>query len=489
MLSRVNLKRLKKILVSIGILPFIIFLPASIYSEKEDEFSNKNTIEFSEVWKHVSENSHTIKAGIYEEKSAELAKKRSSKHWIPKIYTDARTYNTNDPAMNFFSTLGQRSATDSDFSTKSSRSRLGNFIDSNNSVYTTPNVNTLNLLAPDTLNNPGSNTFTRGTLGLDLPIYEGGSKVNVVKMTEKKLEGKTKEREFSIQTDYFSTAYTYSSIMVMKSYLRKMIELAKITDGIQKRFQLKGSPVGYSGYLAIKSLQNYLKGSKDIVRTQISSMKENLEVISGNKISDWTPKDDTTLQFADKYLVLEKIDESSPELKITKAYKSYAEGAEIQVEAEKARFLPRIGMFGEAYAYNGSRDTATSYNAGIYLQMNLLSPSDLGIVEETRNNSLAIKEKTEDMRQKDKAKYSSLVRLEKSYRENLILILETQKLQEEQIVNSQNLFSSGSINILQLTEVLNHVSEFYRKKAEVETEYLRIRAELTLFNQNNSGEL
>jgi len=489
MIPGIVLMIIKKLLIRIGIVSTFFFVPTMIFSEKDDEFSNKNSVEFSEVWKYVSENSHTIKAGIYEEKSAELAKNRSSKHWIPKVYTDARTYNTNDPAMNFFSTLGQRSATDSDFSTKSTRSRLGNFYDTNNNLYTTPNVNSLNLLAPDTLNNPGSNTFTRGTLGLDLPLYEGSSKVNIVKMTEKKLEGKKKEREFSIQTDYFSTAYTYSSIIIMKSYLKKMIELNKIADGIQKRFQLKGSPVGYSGYLAIKSLQNYLKGSKDIVLSQITSMKENLEVITGNKISNWTPKDYTALQFADKYLLIDKSDETSPELKITKAYTSYAEGAEIQVEAEKARFLPRIGVFGEAYAYNGSRDTATSYNAGLYVQMNLLSPSDLGIVEETRNNSLAIKEKTEEMKQKDKAKYSSLIRLEKSFKENLLLILETQKLQEEQIINSQNLFSSGSINILQLTEVLNHVSEFYRKKAEIETEYLRIRAELTLFNQNITGEL
>jgi hypothetical protein len=36
---------------------------------------------------------------------------------------------------------------------------------------------------------------------------------------------------------------------------------------------------------------------------------------------------------------------------------------------------------------------------------------------------------------------------------------------------------------------MNSVAEFYRKKAEVETEYLRIRSELTLFNESNSGDL
>ena len=460
-----------------------------VYSDKEEEVFKGSVIEFSEIWNLVIENSHTLKAGSHEEKSAEIAKNRASKHWIPKVYSDVRSYNTNDPAMNFFSNLGQRSALDGDFSTKSTRSRLSNYVDTSNNIYTTPNYNTLNLFAPDTLNNPGSNTFSRGTIGVDLPLYEGGSKVNISKMTEKKLEGKKKEREFVIQSEYFSAVFTYSSILVMNNYLKKMIELNKIVDGLQKRFQLKGSPIGYSGYLGIKSIQNYIKGNKDSVRSQIMSLKENLEIITDKKINNWVPKDDNVILFSDKYLKIQNSDEINPELKITKAYKSYAEGSEIQIEAEKARHLPKVGMFGEAYAYNGSRDTATSYNAGLYVQMNLLSPTDIGIIEEAKQNSLAIKERVEDMKMKDKAKYNSLSRMEKSLKENIILMSETQKLQEEQIVNSQNLFSTGSINILQLAEVLNQVTEFYRKKAEAETEYLRIRSELTLFNESTSGDL
>jgi hypothetical protein len=481
---------MKKIIFSIIHISILLLSYVSpIFSEKDEDTQSGTIIEFPEVWKHVMENSHSSKAGMYDEKSAEIAKNRASKHWIPKIYTDVRGYNTNDPAMNFFSNLGQRSALDSDFSTKSSRSRVSNFVDTNNALYTTPNYNTLNLFAPDTLNNPGSNTYSRGTLGVDMPLYEGGSKSNISKMTEKKLEGKRKEREFSVQNEFFSTAYSYSTIIVMNNYLKKLKDLNKIVEGIQKRFPLKGSPIGYSGYLGIKSLQNYLKGTKETVRSQITAQKEFIQINTGNKISDWIPKDDTSLQFAEKYLPIEKREDDSPEMKITKAYKSYAEGTEIQIEAEKARFLPRVGVYGEAYAYNGSRDTATSYNAGLYLQMNLLSPTDIGIIEESKNNSLAIKERVEEMKQRDKAKFSSLIRMEKVFKENIILMNETQKLQEEQINNSQNLFSSGSINILQLAEVMNSVAEFYRKKAEVETEYLRIRSELTLFNPSNSGDL
>ena len=471
-----------------ALLFFVILFSIPLYSEKEDELFKGSVVEFSEIWNLVIENSHTLKAVSYEEKSAEIAKNRAGKHWVPRVYSDLRSYNTNDPAMNFFSTLGQRSATDADFSTKSTRSRISNYVDTSNNLYTTPNYNTLNLFAPDTLNNPGSNTYSRGTIGVDLPLYEGGSKTNISKMTEKKLEGKKKEREFSIQNEYFSSVFTYSSIVVMSNYLKKMIELNKIVDGVQKRFQLKGSPIGYSGYLGIKSLQNYIKGSKEIVRAQILSLRENLEITTGKKISNWTPKDDNVVQFSDRYLLIQNLENENPELKITKAYKSYSEGAAIQIDAEQARHLPKVGIFGEANAYNGSRDTATSYNAGLYVQMNLLSPTDLGIIEETKQNSLAIKERVEEMKIKDKVRFNSLMRMEKSLKENLLLMNETQKLQEEQVVNSQNLFSTGSINILQLAEVLNQITEFYRKKAEVETEYLRVRSELTLFNDSNTGE-
>lgn len=467
------------------ILLFNLFLSISLFPEKEEEMGTP--LEYSEIWNHVLENSHSGKAALYEEKSVELAISRASKHWTPRVYTDVRSYNTNDPAMNFFSTLGQRAATDADFSTKSGRNRISNFVDSNNNLYTVPNSNTLNLFAPDTLNYPGSNTYSRGTIGVDLPLYEGGSRDSIKKMTEKKLEGKKKEREFVVQNEYFSAVFTYSNIIVMKNYYKKISELSKVTDNIQKRFQLKGNPVGYSGFLGIKSLQNFLKANKDTVKIKIISLKESLTESTGNKISNWTTKDDSILQFSDRYLHFETIENNNPEMKITGAYRSYSEGSEIQIDAEKARHLPKIGVFGEAYAYNGSRDTATSYNAGLYLQMNILSPSDLNVVEEAKNNSLAMKEKVEDMKLKDKSKYSTLIKLEKAYKENVILLQETQKLQEEQIVNTQNLFSSGSINILQLTEVLNSVAEFYRKKAEIESEYLRIRAELTLFNSNTIG--
>ena len=65
------------------------------------------------------------------------------------------------------------------------RTQPSNFIDTNNNLYTSPNYNTLNLFAPDTLNYPGTNTYQRGTLGVDFAIYEGGAKAAASKAYEK----------------------------------------------------------------------------------------------------------------------------------------------------------------------------------------------------------------------------------------------------------------------------------------------------------------
>ncbi|MCZ8157788.1 MAG: transporter, partial [Leptospira sp.] len=88
------------------------------------------SLSFDELWKRVEEYSLGQKAKQFEFKASEIAKDRSDRHWLPRIYTDVRAYNTNDPALNLLGKLGQRSATDADFSTASARVRPGNFLDS-----------------------------------------------------------------------------------------------------------------------------------------------------------------------------------------------------------------------------------------------------------------------------------------------------------------------------------------------------------------------
>jgi hypothetical protein len=473
--KRLYVQRIPRMSILLG-----IFIFSGITSLKAQE---AQTLEFGKIWEKIKENSHTQKALSLESRAAKISSNKASKHWLPRIYADARNYTTNDPALNFFSNLGQRAATNSDFSTKSARTQPSNFIDTNNNLYTTPNYNTLNLFAPDTLNNPGTNTYQRGTLGVDFSIYEGGSKKAVAKAFEKQAEGKQLENKFVSLNEYANSAAMYGTLISLYDQQEKIAALDKTVNTILSRYQLgnRGNPVGYSGGIALKSLKNRIEGIKEETAARIESIKSSIESSSGNLPSNWSLKLQSTNSFADEYLKL-----SAPEKSyMAKAMKAYADGATEQAEAEKARILPKVGVYGESYAYRGERSVATSFNAGFYIQMNLYSPGDLDSIELAKINSKAMQERVEETIRNEEAKIKSLIQMEKALSKNLELIQENAKLMEEQLTVSQQLFSSGAINAIQLSEVFSRRADIIQAKANIESEYLKARAGLLTLSETN----
>ena len=188
---------------------FLSIFPRLIFAE---------TIEFEDFWKAVEIHSFSQKAKVLEVKASEIAKNRSDRHWLPRIYTDVRAYNTNDPALNLLGKLGQRSATDADFSTSSARTRVGNFLDSNNQPYNTLNSDTANMFAKDTLNHPGSNTYSRGSLGLDFSIYEGGASQAMSKLQEKRALGLKFEKANIKDQEYIQSARFYRGLQSLTEF-------------------------------------------------------------------------------------------------------------------------------------------------------------------------------------------------------------------------------------------------------------------------------
>jgi outer membrane protein TolC len=473
-----NQLRIKKILQKSFYLGFFIFSGAFHLNAQESQ-----TLDFGKIWEKIRENSHTQKALSLESRAAKISSNKASKHWLPRIYADARNYTTNDPALNFFSNLGQRSATNSDFSTKSVRTQPSNFIDTNNNLYTTPNYNTLNVFAPDTLNNPGTNTYQRGTLGVDLSIYEGGSKKAVAKAFEKQAEAKQLENKFVSLNEYANSAAMYGTLISLYDQQEKIISLEKAVNSILSRYQLgnRGNPVGYSGGIALKSLKNRIEGIREETNARIESIKTSIESYSGSLPPNWNLKIQSTNSFADEYLKLSAPDKSY----MAKAMKAYADGATEQAEAEKARILPKVGVYGESYLYRGERAVANSFNAGFYIQMNLYSPGDLDSIEQAKLNSKAMQERVEETIRNEEAKIKSLLQMEKALSKNLELIQENTKLMEEQLTVSQQLFSSGAINAIQLSEVFSRRADVIQAKANMESEYLKARAGLLTLSETN----
>ncbi|TGK47782.1 transporter [Leptospira kanakyensis] len=443
---------------------------------------------FNELWKRIEENSSARKSKYLEWKAGEIAKERTDKYWLPRVYTDLRTFQTNDPTLNFMGKLSQRSATDSDFSTASTKFRPGNFLDSNNEPYSTLNSDTMNLFAKDTLNYPGSHTYSRGTLGMDLPLYEGGSGKTLAAMNEKRSVGLKFEWLAVRDREFAQSGFYYRAIQTLNEYKQRLEKIKKIESKFQSSYSLgnKGNPVGYAGYLALKSIKNQITILEKQSDLQIHDYKETLYVLSDFPSSEIEIIESELNVFLDTYFKRPMVYERSNQMN---AQIKYAEGEKLKSDMEMAKFLPKVGAYSEAYGYHGSRNTANAYQAGVYLQMNLYNPKDMGVVEESKLNAEAALKKIEEKNKEEEAHVKSLLQKEISLAESLVLVKETVKYQDEQIINMQRLFQSGAITAIQFAETLNKSLELNRVLMETEIAVLQVRTETSLFsNKEESNE-
>ncbi|MDF3819361.1 TolC family protein [Leptospira sp. 96542] len=438
------------------------------------------TLEFSEVWEKIESNSSGSKAKFLEWKASEINKNKSEKHWLPRVYTDIRSFQTNDPTLNFMGKLGQRKATEADFSTSSVRLRPGNFLNSNNEPYSNLNSDSTNLFAKDTLNYPGSNVYTRGTLGVDLAIYEGGSGKTKSRMAEQKTNGLKFEWLAIKDREYAQAGFYYRAIQSLIEYQTRIEQIQKIEYKFQTNYQLtnKANPVGYSGYLALKTLRNQLIGIHNQIDEQIFEYKEILQILSGIPSTEIITNHSNLLEFLDLYF--DRLAEYKGSNHLN-ALSLYAESEKLKSDLELSKFLPKVAAYSETYVYQGSRGTSDAYQAGIYLQMNLYDPKDIGSVEEAKLSSESFFKTLEEKKKEEEKHVKQLRKKEISYRENFELIRNSIANLEEQVLIMQRLFQSGAINAIQFADTLNKYSDISKALFETEIGILQVRTEYSIF--------
>lgn len=459
-------------------------------TNQESEKLLTKKVEFKDLSLSVQKHSFIIQALDKEAASAKSGKERTARHWHPKVYLEGRAFATNDPAMNFFSILGQRDARQADFSTASARNQVSNFLDTNNQPYSTLNSQTLNLFAPDNLNYPGTNVYQRGTVGLDLPLYEGGAKSSVAKSYDHVSRGKNLEKKAVIMSEYSSTAGLYAQLIFLDDYQKRIKALKRRVQGILNRYQVgaRNNPVGYSGLLGLRSVKNRLEGLENEAETREISIRDYLITVSEDLHEDWEVVLEPIPNFLNKHLPAPNDNQNSPLVATSLSYQAqamqeYAQSATQAAEAEKAKFLPKVGVFGESNIYSGSRNTATAFNAGFYVQMNLYNGEDLGSYEEARLKGEAAREKALDQIRKENAKKKELIAMEKSLQKQLKLLDESSNLMNQQVANSTRLFTNGSINAIQMSEILSRSADLLIEKANANREYILVRSQIyTLFS-------
>ncbi|KHD87172.1 MAG: hypothetical protein OM95_15870 [Bdellovibrio sp. ArHS] len=390
---------------------------------------------FQDVWSKIRSNSPLPEAARLQQEAVSEGQQRASRHWLPKVYLDARSYNTNDPGSSLFGLLSQREIKQTDF-------------------------------IPDNLNNPDSQTFTRGALGLDLALYEGGMKSNQVDMFEHSLKSQ-QHVSSQVETElYAKVGQLYGSISVVNAQIEKLQAIDLEISKLIRNYQIgqKSNPVGYSGLLGMKSLSNRISGLIEQYQSQQKAFSRSLFAMGWDQES-WSPQKMGSTTFVEKFLSSSAGKAESAKLKA--GYEG-AKAASEMAEMERARYLPRVGAFAESYVFNGTRGTANGYTAGLYLQWNLFDAADFGKYKEAKINAMASEKMTQAMAQQEEAEYFAAQEADRAMRANLKLLENSDKLLNEQMQVATTLFKNGSISALQLVEILNRRTDLISQQGDLQ---------------------
>lgn len=405
---------------------------------------------FNTLWDEIYQKSYDKKSSELERETFELSLKRADRHWLPRVYLGGQWFSTNDPTQVFFTNLGQRSIQQADF-------------------------------IPSDLNYPGRKNFKTATLGLDLPIYEGGMKSTQSSMLKSLVKASELEIKARKSEEYAEFSRQYGGLIIYTENEKYLSDLKSKLGSIIASYQVgsQSNPVGYSGLLGLKGVINRINGALYEVELKIQNAKFwiNSKI---EKNEDWAP--DTTIKLGE--FLKQNLSQSAHQ-----SYSSMLLAQEIKTstlddvkEMEKARHLPKIGFFAQNNMYSGNRDTQNAQAFGLYLMWDIFNSDSYGRVGEANAKALAAQAKIESGKQTEKIMWdqmnSSKITLEKS----IELLSNSDVLLKEQTVNAMKLFKSGMISALQLAEVLNRRVDLIENKSKVESQYLEVYSRIYQLN-------
>jgi outer membrane protein TolC len=415
-------------------------------------------LQLENLWKKSYQQALAMKASRANTDASRLEMERSEKHWYPQVYATGNSFVTNDPGANMFGLLSQRDIKQNDF-------------------------------MPDSLNHPSSSVFTKATVGITVPLYEGGQKVAVSKAMTSMFESKKKEESFVAINFYSEFVKTYTQTAALHVQMSELKKVKATLDNLLANYKIgnKSNMLGYSGLLGLKSLNQKLIALSDENSAKSAANQKALAELSGEK---------TVLNFQDtvevesianEYISTSKDDYAASE-KINSMYEN-AKAAKQIIDAEKSRNLPRIGVFGESYAFNGDRKTATGYSAGLYLNWNLFSAGDMGATEQAISRSHAAQYYAEATSQKEKMEFVGMKEMQVALVKTLGTLSESQKLLDEQIKIANTLFRNGMINALQLVEVLSRRVDLVGLQTDARMNLVNVQSQLLMLTNTKPSLL
>ena len=402
------------------------------------DLTNAKEVPIEQVLGQIIQNSNAKKSAQYSLKAAEEQANQSEKHWLPNLYVDTTTYQTNDPAKNFMGNLYQKSVTSSDFNTTS--------INSNN-----------------------SNRFSRSAIGVNLPLYQGGVGIASSDMAKNiAISYKYNLKQTEVEQYSYATA-VYLSLVSLKQQKDKLQKIANNIDDIIKKYSLgnENNPVGYSGSLILQASQNKTQVFLTDNEEKTTALYQILKELGFTNDNTWSVTQLPLDNYIKKYLRFDKSETSSFK---TSAIKAKIDAAKNEEKISNAKNLPQINAYAENYQFHGSRATQSGYTTGINLHWEFYDPLSFD------NKSIA-QDKTSSARYELLA-HQQNERNEIAYLDSQIKTLETavklatrnDALMFKNVKVSKDLFRSGAITASNLSDaIMKYLDNFvYLSNAELQ---------------------
>ncbi len=434
----------------------VLIAPVSLVAQATEV---PTVFDFEAIWGLVRKEAPSLRGMRHDFEAAEIGMRRAGRHWFPKLSLSAWAFSSNDPGTNFALNLEQREITVSDF-------------------------------VPGSLNQPGGHFFQQARLGVDFPLYEGGFRSALANAATKMTEAKSWDVRAAERAEYGRIASRYAALLVLLEEEKHLRSLGESVEELLERYSIgsKSNLVGYSGLLGLKTLRNRIEGLRGENEAKRKANAMEVASVAKGLPPDWQPKVVRAREFLSTiYSTAGGNSTDAPSggqpAGVLSAQAS-ADALDFAMEGEKARFLPRVGLFAQGDLVSGSRGTGTSYATGAYLQWDLFSASNFGVIKQAEHSAFAAHARAEELQSKlETSRAGSLVGLD-AVEKNLELLDESAGFLEAQGQTARNLFRNGSINALQLVEVLSRRSDLIVNRTEVELAMVHLRSQVFLSSAN-----
>ncbi len=234
-----------------------------------------DVLSFSDLWQKIKSSSPGMNQWSHEVAAARFMERRSQMHWLPSIGLAGRLVSSNDPGTLFFSRLSERQVESQDFLTQN-------------------------------LNHPAWSNFVQFSLGLDLPLFEGGRRIAEANAAQSLRTSEEAQSSEYGSREYVAAATGYAALNVLSVSRKRVSELYQNVEAILSKYSIgrASNPVGHSGMLGLQVLKNRTKSIQNSLDSEQMGIREALSLRAKLDPQSWSLNQGSTLRFLDEVLPL-----------------------------------------------------------------------------------------------------------------------------------------------------------------------------------------